>query len=395
MPSPLVMLDGRKVASREQWFKERRPELLALFQHYMYGSLPPKPEHQKVTTTGEYFDFLDGKATLKLVTIETGPSNAPQINLMLVIPNQASASEGPQHPVFLAMNFCGNQAITSDPRVPLSKSWMSKNCPGCTNGVATESSRGSQATNWPLAEIVGRGYALATFYSGDIDSDRPDVSDGIYAWLANGDPARNNPTNRGTLAAWAWGFHRCVDYLVTDPRLDPKRIAAIGHSRNGKATLLAAAFDDRISIAFPHQAGCGGTSPSRGKVGESVKAINTRFPYWFNAEFKEFNDATGRLPFDQNCLVALCAPRAVLLSAGQGDQWSNPAGQFQVFQEAAPAYRFLGIETPVPDQMPPLRTFAGSRLGFYVREGKHSMTADDWNVFMDFADKQWGKPGTQ
>ena len=392
LPDPLVMLDGRKVTSKAQWAKERRPELLALFQHYMYGSLPPKPQHQKAVVTGEYPDFLDGKATLKLITLETGPTNAPRIDLMLVTPNQASASGKSKYPVFLVMNFCGNHAITTDPRVTLSKNWMSKICPGCTNGVATEAARGFAATNWPLAEIVRRGYAVATFYSGDIDSDRADVSDGIYAWLANGDTAHNNPTNRGTLIAWAWGFHRCVDYLVTDPGVKPHHIAALGHSRNGKATLLAAAFDERIAIAFPHQAGCGGTSPSRGKTGESVKAINDRFPYWFDAEFKEFNDAPDRLPFDQECLLALCAPRPVLFSAAQGDQWSNPAGQFEVLKAADPVYHLLGFEGLAAKEMPPIGKLVDSRLGYYIREGKHSMTAGDWDVFMDFADKQWGKP---
>jgi hypothetical protein len=307
-----------------------------------------------------------------------------------VIPNQRDG----RAPVFLAMNFCGNQALTDDPGVPLARGWVPNSCKGCTNNNATEASRGAQAIDWPLAEIVRRGYALAAFYSGDIDPDRAEVSEGIYAWLANGDPAKNQAANRGTLAAWAWGFHRCVDYLVTDPAIDPKRIASLGHSRNGKAALLAAAFDERISIAFPHQAGCGGSAPSRGKTGESVKAINDHFPHWFNASFKQFNDTPERLPFDQNCLVALCAPRAVLFSAAQEDQWANPAGQFQVLQAADPVYRFLGVEGLTASQIPPLGQLISSRLGYYIRAGKHSMTADDWRVFMDFADSQWkGKKG--
>ena len=387
LPDPLVLLDGRRVASRDQWFKERRPELKALFQHYMYGAIPPKPAHSRVTTVGEYHDFLAGKATLKLLRLEMGPTNAPQIDLMLVVPNERP---GPA-PVFLAMDFCGNHALTTDPRVPLSRSWLGSFCKGCTNNSASEASRGSQIVDWPLAEIVRRGYALATFYSGDVDSDRRDASEGLYAWLASENHSANNPTNRGTIAAWAWGLHRCVDYLVTEPSVDPHRIAALGHSRNGKTALLAAAFDERIAIAFPHQAGCGGSSPSRGKIGESVKAINDRFPHWFNAQFKQFNGAPERLPFDQNCLVALCAPRAVLFSAAQEDQWANPAGQFQVLQAADGVYRFLGAEGLAAKEMPPQRKLVDSRLGYYVREGKHSTTPDDWTVFMNFADRQWRK----
>jgi dienelactone hydrolase len=384
-PDPLVMFDGRKVSSAAQWEKERKPELKRLFQHYMYGNIPSAPEHTKIESHGEYNDFLEGAATLQLVTLETGTEGAPKIDLMLVIPNHRKAPV----PVFLAMDFCGNHALTKDSRVPLSKTWMGNGCKGCTSNAATEAARGAQEADWPLAEIVRRGYALAAFYSGDVDSDRKDASTGLYAWLNREHPERNTPADRGTLAAWAWGYHRCVDYLVTQPAIDAHRIAAVGHSRNGKTALLAAAFDERISIAFPHQAGCGGSAPSRSKNGESVKAINTSFPHWFNEKFKQFNEATERLPFEQNCLVALCAPRPVLFSAAEGDQWANPAGQFEILKAASPVYRLLGVEGLTASQMPTQRQLVASRLGYYIREGKHSMTADDWGVFMDFAARQW------
>src|SRR5437868_8598724 len=224
----------------------------------MYGALPPKPARVEIHSV-EHRDFLDGKATLKIVTLITGPAGAPRIDLMVVVPNEHS---GPV-PVFLAMNFCGNHALTVDPRVPLTRTWMGSSCKGCTNNAATGAARGSQAADWPLEEIVRRGYALAAFYSGDIDSDRKEASTGVYAWLSGGDAAKNNPADRGTIAAWAWGFQRCVDYLVSDRDIDAHRIAAVGHSRNGKTALLAAAYDDRIAMAFPHQAGCGGSAPSR------------------------------------------------------------------------------------------------------------------------------------
>jgi len=399
LPNPLVTLNGQLISTRAKWTEERRPELKKLFEHYMYGMIPPKPASFQVQTLGDY-DCLENRATLKLRTLEIGPGNGPRIDLMLVIPKQR---RGPA-PVFLAMNFCGNHALTADPRVPLSRSWLGNNCKGCTNNSATESSRGAQSGDWPLEEIVRRGYALAAFYSGDVDSDRAQASTGVYRWLAEDDSSRNNPTNRGTIAAWAWGFMRCVDYLVTDPDIDAHHIASLGHSRNGKTALLAAAFDERIAMAFPHQAGCGGSAPSRGKTGESVKAINDRFPHWFNGEFKKFNDSPDRLPFDQNCLVALCAPRPVLFSAAQGDQWANPNGQFEILQAAAPVYRLLGVQgfteseqnsnvsAPKEPASPPIGELIGGRLGYYLRDGKHSMGPEDWRIFLDFADKQWGKP---
>src|SRR5262245_22125339 len=115
LPNPLIALDGQAIATRAQWFNERRPELKALFQHYMYGAIPPKPASMQINKLGDYPDFLDNQATLKLRTLQTGPGNGPRIDLMVVIPNKR---HGPA-PVFLAMDFCGNHALTTDPRVPL------------------------------------------------------------------------------------------------------------------------------------------------------------------------------------------------------------------------------------------------------------------------------------
>src|SRR5262249_24060938 len=152
-----------------------------------------------------------------------------------------------------------------------------------------------------------------------------------------------DPRDWGAVAAWAWGAQRVVDYLVKQPDVDKRRIAVVGHSRDGKAALLAGAFDDRIALVISHQSGCGGAAPSRGTVGESVKQINTAFPHWFNSNFKRFNDLPDLMPFDQHALIALCAPRTVLLSNADNDIWANPLGQLEAERAADPVYRFLGV----------------------------------------------------
>ena len=276
--------------------------------------------------------FLGGAASLRLDALSVG-DGGPVIDLMTVVPNRRSRPA----PVFLVMNFCGNQAVTRHPDVPLARGWVpGVFCAGCPDNAATEAARGAQVDDWPLERLVARGYAVATFCSSDVDSDRADVSDGVYRWLAGGDPARNPTTSRGTLAAWAWGFHRCIDHLTTDPAIDPARIATVGHSRNGKAALLAAAYDERVAMAIANQAGCGGSAPSRvapelaaptengPPIVETLREINERFPHWFNDEFKTFVDDPGRLPFDQNGLVAMCAPRPVLFANARDDHWANP-----------------------------------------------------------------------
>lgn len=381
LPDPLVMLDGRKVTTAEQWFKERRPELKQLIQHYMYGYLP-KAREVEGRVLHEDPKALGGKATLREIAIRVAPAPAPEIHVLLVVPN---ARKG-RVPVFVGMNFSGNHSLVDDPKVRLPEGWMYSNREGVKNNRATEEGRGTAKESWAIDQSIARGYAVATFYSGDVDPDRKEQRGGLRPFI---DPEEK----AGTIAFWAWGIHRVVDYLVTRDDLDPKKIAVVGHSRLGKTALVAAAFDDRIAMAIPSQAGCGGTAPSRGKIGESVTRINTVFPHWFHANFKKFNDRPEHLPFDQHCLTALVAPRPVLFCNAEEDSWANPEGQFEVLKAAEPVWRLLKAGGLESREKPELGKLYAGKLGYFIRKGKHSMTREDWKVYLDFADRHWGKPG--
>lgn len=391
LPDPLVMFDGRKVTTPEQWTKDRRPELKALFQHYMYGYLPPKPEKLAFRIEREDKQYFGGKATKREVTISYGPEATPPLHVLLVVPNRRT---GPV-PAFFGLNFCGNHTAVDDPTVPLPTVWMRESCPGCETNKATDAGRGKQKDIWDLENTIEKGYAVATAYCGDIDPDKPDFTDGVHPHFLKPGQKELGPNDWGTIAAWAWGLHRIADYLVTDKDIDAKRLAVVGHSRLGKTALLAGAFDDRIAVVIPHQAGTGGSSPSR-KTGESVqkaesvKRINDSFPHWFNDEFTKFNEQVDRLPFDQNCLVALCAPRAVLLTNAQEDQWADPDGQFHVLHAAEPVYKLLNAGAFGVSDFPEDNKLVGGKLAYYIRPGKHSMMPDDWKVFIEFADRQFG-----
>jgi hypothetical protein len=387
LPDPLVMFDGKPVTSKAQWVKQRRPELKALFQHYMYGYLPAAPKI-KATVGKSFNDALGGKASIKEVTIDLGQPDAPKIYVLVITPNQTKAPA----PAILGLNFCGNHTVLNDPRVSLNPNWIptSQYCPGVVNNRATEAARGKGIdSEWGIADAIARGVAIVTFYNGDLAPDTPDFTRGVFPHFAATNATKE--TSWGNVAAWSWGFHRVVDYLVTDKAIDKNRIAAFGHSRMGKAAIFAAAMDERIAMAFPHQAGMGGTSPNRGTVGESVKAINDRFPHWFNDTFPLFSDNTAKLPFDQHSLVALMAPRPVMFSCAVEDIWSNPAGQFEVLQAASKVYQFLGVEGLNATKMPEAGMAVNSRLGFFYRGGKHSTIGEDWKAFLDFADKHFKK----
>jgi hypothetical protein len=383
LPDPLVMLDGGRVATKEDWVNRRRPQLKALFQHYMYGEMPKAPPSVTSKVERENRSYLGGKATKREVTLTFGPPDVPSIHLLLVVPN---GKEGPV-PAFLGLNGVGNHTAIKDPEIPLPTTWV----PNHKDGKASEADRGAQANVWAIDEVIGRGYALATFYCGDVALDRPGFGEGVYPHYLKPGQSKPGPNDWGTIAAWAWGLHRGVDYLRSVPEIDKDRIAVVGHSRLGKAAIVAAAFDERIALAIPHQAGCGGTAPSRGKIGESVKQINERFPHWFDDEFKRFNTQPDRLPFDQHCLVALVAPRLVLFTNGVEDTWANPAGQFEVLRAADPVYHLLGVEGLDTSRMPDPGTLVGGRLAYHIRPGKHSMGREDWKVFLEYADKHLRK----
>ena len=395
LPDPLVMLDGTKITTAEDWKSKRRPELKALFQHYMYGNLPAPPQRWVVEEV-LFSDpgFLNGKATISESRLAFyGPDLKQRLYVMLVVPNERTAAV----PVFIGMNFCGNHAIVDHPKVHIPDVWVYKSCGGSKDERATEAGRGTQARDWNLDMIIDRGYGIACFCSGDIDADTPDFADGIQPSFYNPGQTSPEPSDAGTIAAWSWGYHRVVDFLIEkhSQTIDPKRIATVGHSRNGKTTLLAAAMDDRIALAIPHQAGCGGTAPNRVDINrkdvETIRRINTAFPHWFCDNFPLFNEQPDKLPFDQHCLVALCAPRPVLFSNAVEDQWANPDGQFEILKAADPVYRLLNAGGLDARERPPLRTLSDGTLGYYIRPGKHSMDREDWGVFLDFADKHFGK----
>lgn len=384
LPDPLVSLSGERITTIDKWQTRRAAELKALFQHYMYGKLPSPPRGIQFKTLREEKEYFGGKATLRETAVSLGVAGAPTLHLLEVIPNHRRRVA----PVFIGLNFGGNHTLLDDPKITLTPAWIHQRFAGPTEKAGDEK-RGASKENWSLEQTIDRGYGVVTCFAGEIRADRyPPPTDGVQNFFGQGEPGER----WGTIAAWAWGMHRLVDYVLTREEYDHAKIIAFGHSRMGKTALVAAAFDPRIALAIPHQAGCGGTAPSRGTVGESVAKINTSFPHWFCENFKQFNDAPSRLPFDQHCLIALCVPRPVLLTNAVEDQWANPDGQFEMLTAASPVYRLFGQEETKPSDKPSVGRLLTRRLGYFIREGKHSTTPADWKIFCDYADFQFGKP---
>ena len=202
-------------------------------------------------------------------------------------------------------------------------------------------------------EILRRGYAVAHFNRCEIAKDDRSSGD-------------------STLLKWAWTYHRAIDALIkAEPRLDPARFAVTGHSRGGKAALLAGATDERIWAVGDNCSGCGGSAPYRNAPAEAehINQITANFPYWFAPGWKDWYGREAELPFDQHFLEALVAPRRLFVRHAEEDKWANPTGAKELVEDVRRVWDLFG---------------RGKDVAYSLREGGHSHKVCDYEAFLDF-----------
>lgn len=325
LPDPLVHLEtGRPIQSQADW-ESQRAAIRAGFERHVFGRVPPKPENLKETVLSE--EKLE-RVTLRKVLLEFGPERKAKLHLELVLP----PGPGP-FPVFL----------TNHPRT---RPWV--------------------------ATAVRRGYAACIYQAQDPRYGPVDDSESYKIAYPDYDFSM--------VARWGWSASRAIDYLETVPSLDKTRIAISGHSRNGKQALFAAAFDPRISAIALSSGNTGEGNPWRYTTeafwNESIQQITTNFPEWFHPNLKQFIGREHELPVDQNLLMALVAPRGLLLASAYSEGQGAPFGFEQAYRSVRKVYDWM----KQPD-----------RVGLSLRAGEHATTAGDIEQYFDFFDMTFGR----
>ena len=387
LPDPLLCQDGTKIKDVEMWKSKRRPELVALFENEMYGkTLVGRPKNLRFIIR-EKKVVRDGRALrLRVGILFEGNEAGRKMELLVVLPTNV---QGPV-PVFLGANFDGNYTTTTEPDLPLPKHWvMGLHSNGIKDHLPAETDRGLHQHLWPYAYALEHGYGVATLGYGEVEPDEEgrwrDGPRGLGPEPGNGD--------WGSIGAWAWALSRAMDYLESNPQVDKHRVIVIGFSRLGKVALWSAAQDERFAMIVSNCSGAGGAALSKRIFGETVQdMISHHLGHWFAPNFKKYASNEGALPVDQHELLALLAPRPLLITSGTEDLWSDPKGEFLGGMGADPVYRLYGTDGLSTHEWPKPSHLIDSTIGYFLRPGKHDVTLEDWQAMVSFADKHLRRP---
>jgi len=380
LPDLLISENGSQINTKETWEQIRRPEILELFTNQVYGKVPGKLTFNKSEVLDYSEEALENKAIRKQVALhfKKGSKSITMIVLMYLPKGVKNA------PVFLGYNFSGNHAVHADPSILISGKKVAQLSPDELAKLQPDF-RGKRNSRWQADKIVAAGYGLVTLDYGNVDPDKNDFSDGIHALFYKQNQTSPEPHQWGSLAAWAWGMSRVMDYFETENLVDENSVILFGHSRLGKTALWAGASDSRFSIVISNNSGCGGAALSRRRFGEKVSDINTNFPHWFAKNFHQYNENESALPIDQHMLIALIAPRPVYVASASLDPWADPNGEFLSAKAATPVYELYGKKGIEVDQQPAVNTPIHNTIGYHLREGKHNVTAYDWDQYIQFS----------
>lgn len=377
LPDPLLLLNGKRVKDAKSWYDKRRPEIVRLFEENQFGRSPARPTNVTFDAFDTGTPAFDGKALRKQTTIYfRRDKTGPKMDVLIYLPAHAPKPV----PLLLNISFSANSVVSSDPGVKEGEVWNRdhKKVPG---------KQGMAFGKVDIPALLDAGFGFATVYYGDIEPDfEGGLPYGVRALYLKPGQSQPAPDEWGAIAAWGWGLSRILDYMETDKAIDAKRVALYGASRLGKTVLWTAARDTRFAAVVACCSGEGGAALSRRNYGETIAHLVApgRFPYQFCANYAKYAQHVDQFPVDANLLVALIAPRPLLLQTGDTDYWSDPKGEFLAAQAADPVYKLLGRQGLETDQWPAAGIAILHPLGYYMHAGGHGTLPQDWEQFRLF-----------
>lgn len=356
---------------------EKLEEYREALQDIVYGNIP-QFKTINVVETKAFDNVFGGSASLEQWQVEAGFSGAIREFHVAILRPVAN----PQAPLILSQNFCPNHAVIpieglSKPSEP----FFECSANGFVGGVFGYFF-GRYITTPPLEEIINRGYGFAAIYPSEFV---PDSAKSGLATIAELFPDVAAIDQSGALAIWSAQSIWAADAIKT--KFGTDKIATFGHSRFGKTALIAAAFSDDIDAVLAHQSGTGGASVLRDDVGESIAQITENYPQWFSPKLKAYSKDPAALPVDAQHLLALIAPRPILLGNARRDVWSDPNGAFIAAQQVDGLWENAGKsgldQTRLKDFNPK------ADIAFWQRPGTHGVVKEDWPAFLDFLDNHF------
>ncbi len=370
LPDPLVLKNGKKVTTARGWWKQRRAEIVEDFDREIYGRVPkvtPKVNWEVLSLTRETNGDVPviTKKVIGHVDNSSYPSIEVEIQLTLTTPADATG------PVPLIMEFSFVFPPGVRPPAP----------PTATPAPA--------GPTWQQ-QVLAKGWGYASIIPNTIQADNgAGLTQGIIGLCNKGQPRKLD--DWGALRAWAWGASRALDYFATDKSVDAKQVGLEGHSRYGKATIVAMAYDARFAIAYVSSSGEGGVKLHRRNWGELVENVaGTGEYHWMAGNFLKYAGPLhwNDMPVDSHELIALCAPRPVFISSGaRGDGWVDAKGMFLAAAAAGPVYRLLGKKDLGTTVFPPTETpLIDGDVAFRQHSGGHT-PGPNWPTFLTFASR--------
>lgn len=374
LADPLLLNNGQRVRDAKTWYVKRRPELLQMFEQLQYGHSPGRPAGERFEVVDKGTPALGGKAIRKQVRIYFSREPGwPAIDVLIYLP---AAAKKPV-PMFLSISFGANSNAAKDPGILARTVWdVKKMTPGKNERIPAPTTPSFAPIN--IDALLDAGFGVATFYYGDVD---PDSANGFAEGIRS-----HYSEDWGSVAAWAWGMSHVQDYFETDSSVDAKRVAIHGVSRLGKAVMWAGASDTRFAAVIASCSGEGGAALSHRDYGETIAHLMapSRYPYWFTKNYAQFAGYPDKAPMDAHLLIALIAPRPLLLQTGSTDYWSDPKGEFLAAVAAGPVYQLLGKDALDTTTWPAAQQPILHDLAYSMHDGGHGIVAWDWPIYIEF-----------